>query len=265
MQKLRLMHHTPKVTPITKPIYIGLFFVALHYYLIIYINSNYLATVMSEGAIGFLYIAGSVASLIALLGAPKLLKKIGCVRLAIYASIIEVVALVSLAVANDFETVSAAFILQHIANPIILFCLDIFLESQTKNSQSGRIRGVYLTILNTPAIIGALLSGLLLIDAEYYKVYMSSALFMIPILYILMKRLRAFKDPDYKEISIEKAMEKFDSNRSIKDIFIDTTLLHAFYALATIYLPIYLHQVIGLSLGNCYRSSTIHHPPDPGR
>lgn len=249
MQKLRLMHHTPKVTPLNKPVYIGLFFLAFHYYLIVYINSNFLAQFMSEAAVGFIYIAGSVASLGSLMWGPKLLKKIGCRRLAVYASVAEVLSLGSLAIASDFETASAAFILQHITNPIILFCLDVFLESMTRNSQSGRVRGIYLTILNTPAVMGALISGLILINAEYYKVFLSSAFFMLPLIYILLVKLKDFKDPPYKPFSIEKAFDQMEHSRSIKDVFIDTTLLHSFYALATIYLPIYLYQVVGLTLG----------------
>ncbi len=247
--KLRLTHHTPRITFSSLPIYFSLLFLAFHYYLIVYINSNYLATFIPDTYIGYLYIIGSLCNIGGLLYSHKLLRRFGNVRLAIVLVILEIISLLLLGFGWNFGVIAFAFILQHTINPIILFCLDVFMESKSKNEHTGNDRGTFLTILNTPAILGALLSGLLLVHAEFYKVYFASALFLLPLLIILLTSFRKFKDPHYKKVNVLQAIDRFEHNRLVRDIFIDNIVLQFFYALMTIYLPVYLNRVVGLSLG----------------
>ncbi len=250
MQRLRLAHHKPPSTerPESFFVYIALIFLSFHYFFIVYINSNFLATHTSETNISYLYIAGAIANIIVLLNAHRWLRRFGNFKLAVALIILEGITLVTLGYSNTFYIIAAAFILQHAVNPAILYCLDIILEAHSSNSGTGRSRGVFLTMLNTPPIIATVITGLILVNHSFSAVYYLSAMFLIPLLFIIIYKFRKFKDPKYSKVNIIDTVTRFDKNKDVLDIFIDNILLQTFYAVMTIYVPVYLSKVIGLSL-----------------
>lgn len=251
MQKLRLAHHRLPNTdhPQSFFVYVALIFLAFHYFFIVYINSNFLSTFLSESYIGYLYILGSLANIAVLIKAPAFLRKLGNFRVAIIMTVLEMFALFLLGYSHSVGIIAFAFILQHAVNPVILYCLDILLEKYSKVSDTGRTRGIFLTILNTPPIIATIVTGFLLENHSFSIIYYISASLLIPLLIIFFLKFRNFRDPVYKKVAIREALSRFSHNIAVRDIFIDNVLLQVFYAVMTIYLPIYMNQVIGFSLG----------------
>lgn len=249
MQKLRLTHHVGHTSTHSFYIYLAVLFLAFHYFFIVYVNSNFLATFISEKYIGYLYIFGSLANIVVLLNAHKLLRRFGNFKLASALILLEIIALLTLGMSKTFWIIAIAFIVQHAVNPAILYCLDIVLESHSKNNETGRNRGIFLTILNTPPIIATVIVGFILTNNDFSSVYILSSLFLLPLFFIVRSKMYKFEDPHYKKVAVKDVFKRFNHNRLVRDIFIDNILLQVFYAVMTIYLPLYLYRYIGFSLG----------------
>lgn len=107
---------------------------------------------------------------------------------------------------------------------------------------------MYLTAMSIPPLICPFIAGLILTNSAYWKIYLIAALFLLPLLYIIVISFRKFKDPQYRNTSLMPALRTLLANKNIYDIFIDNILLNLFYAWMVIYMPIYLYDVQGFSL-----------------
>ncbi len=210
-----------------------------------YINSTFLSTYISEKTVGLFYIISSTLTIILMVGARKILVKIGNYKTAFWAIIINILALAGLSFFNNFIIIAISLTLYLIVTTIISFNLDVFLESYSKNSSTGSTRGTYLSLSNLAWLISPAISGFILYNNEYWKIYLVSGLLMIPILYLLTKNFKNFKDPVYKKNDFLKTLKIILKRKNLAKIFWAQFLLSFFYAWMVIYMPIYLHDHIG--------------------
>jgi Na+/melibiose symporter-like transporter len=128
---------------------------------------------------------------------------------------------------------------------IIGFTHDIFLESESKNDDTGSIRGFLLSITNLAWVISPILAALALGSDNYFRLYLISAIVASPILLILIYKFRNFKDPEYDQVPFLKTLKEMFEKPNIRRVVITNSLLRFFYSWMVIYTPIYLHQHIG--------------------
>jgi predicted MFS family arabinose efflux permease len=102
--------------------------------------------------------------------------------------------------------------------------------------------------MNIPPIIATVITGYVLTDHNFNNVYSLAILFLIPVLFIVFSQFKKFEDPHYKKVEIKKVLSRLRSHRAVRNILIDNIVLQIFYAIMTIYLPLYLQQKIGLTL-----------------
>ncbi|MEX0917116.1 MAG: MFS transporter [Candidatus Paceibacterota bacterium] len=229
------------------PLYSANFFVSFHAFLLIYINSSFLTQFIDEKLVGTIYILGAVLSMLTLLGAGRVLKKIGNYRFFFILVVTEMAALVLLSVADSTQLVIPLFLIYSVTFPLMLFALDIFLEARSKESATGGIRGTFLTIANTTLIFSPLIVGQLVIDDHYAPVYLVAALMLLPLFFIVSGNLRKFRDPVYETFNLIPALKKFRENRNIYRIFMCQFFMRFFFSWMVIYMPIYLHEFMGFS------------------
>jgi MFS family permease len=228
-------------------IFVGILLLSFHYFFVYFINSTYLSGVLNEGNLGYVYTAGAVLNITLFLIAPKILKRFGNYKLTLWLSLIELVALLGLAAFKTPTSIIFFFLLHQMAVPVLLYCMDIFLEKYSPLKETGSIRGISLTMLNLPPIITPFIAGLILTKPDYWKIYLIAATFLIPFLAILISYFKTFKDEPYPVVTIKDAALKFYRDKNIFDVFIDHFLLHLFYGWMVIYMPIYLKDHIGFS------------------
>jgi predicted MFS family arabinose efflux permease len=82
---------------------------------------------------------------------------------------------------------------------------------------------------------------------DFKLVYLASALTLIPFSYILLVKLREFKDPDYPHLRIFEGITNFWKYHDVRNVFFAHFLLQLFFAWMVIYTPLYLSTVIGLN------------------
>ena len=125
--------------------------------------------------------------------------------------------------------------------------MDIFLESNTKNETTGKIRGVYLTTQNAAWLAPPLIAGLILTNGDYWKIFASAGVILFPVLSIVFGKFSDFRDPPYAHIPLFATIKEIWRRKDIYRIFMSNLLLSFFFSWMVIYMPLYLHKHIGIA------------------
>lgn len=229
-------------------IYGAVFFLSLHYFITVYINSSFLARFTTPQGVSGLYILGSLVALAGFVFLTPVLRRAGNVRLFIGLSLIEALALIVLAITPSPALALAAFVFHQALPIILLFCLDILLEGTLPNEKNtGLARGLFLTSSNVALVLAPLLFSLLIVGDNFSFVYGLSALCLLPAIAIAFLNRKKFKDPHYHPFKPLEAARSLWKNHDLRATWLANFLLQFFYAWMVVYTPIYLHQTIGMS------------------
>ena len=228
-------------------VYLVGFLIAFHTALPTYINSSFLSQYIKEDIVGLIYVAGSILTIILFLIFPKLLKRYGNYKTALFLIILQSVLLFGLAFIEKAIWIIPLFILNLVCIPLIYCCTDIFLEHLSANKETGLVRGIYLTAVNLAWAASPLISSLILSSNSYSKVYLLSFVFLVPVILIILNDLKENKDYKYPHTDIFATIKRIWLDINIRNIFLANLALFFFYSWMTIYTPLYLNQNIGLS------------------
>jgi MFS family permease len=210
-----------------------------------YVNSSFLKSLTSEHAVGIFYIIGSIISLTALVFIPKILKKFGNYKVTLFVAVLFFLNFLSLAFNPNDYLVLLSFVLSGSMTTIIYFNLDIFVEHNSLDIKTGRIRSIYLTCINLAWLVSPWLAGMIVDGSYFRKVYLVVALIMIPIIIIVSSALKDFKDPEYRCVNLIETVKGLKDNKNIKNIWFSAILLQLFFSWMVIYSPMYLNTYIG--------------------
>jgi MFS family permease len=212
----------------------------------VYVNSTFLSNFASESTIGLIYTLSSILTIIGLIYFSPILRKFGNYKATLAFIAIQVLALTGLALSNSLALVAPLFILSIALGNLIVINIDVFIEHDTNSKTVGSVRGLFLTITNTAWILSPMLAGVLLDGTnEYWKIYGTAVLLLLPALLILQSNFKNFKDPVYSEVPARATLHKIWLDPNLYRIFMANIILHLFYAWMVIYTPIYLHKHLG--------------------
>lgn len=227
-------------------LYLASFFISFHLFLLTYINSSFLTTFVDKTYVGIIYVVGALLAIGALFFIVNVLRTIGNYKTLLALTLIEMGLVLSLAIFTKAFIIIPIFILYLTIYPLILFGLDIFLESFSKTeSTTGNVRGIFLTMQSIALVLSPLVIGLIVGNDNFWKVYVLSAAFIIPFIYVIIRRFRNFADPAYNSFHIRKTLSEVFHNRNLYGIFMSQFIMRLFFAWMVIYTPIYLHEQIG--------------------
>lgn len=228
-------------------IFMSVLLLSFHYFFVYFINSTYLSTYFSERTVGYFFTLGAVANILVFIYAPRYLRKRGNFKMTITLALIELAALAGLAlIPNPFIAV-LLFVIHQGVGPALFYCMDVFIERYADIKDMGSVRGAYLTMQNIPPVITPFIVGLILVKPEYWKVYLIAAAFLIPFLIVVISNFRQFNDAQYPIVNLKEAAMTFYNDKKVFNVFVDHFLLHLFYGLSVIYLPLYLTTHIGFT------------------
>jgi MFS family permease len=104
--------------------------------------------------------------------------------------------------------------------------------------------------MNLGWVAAPIISSYFIKDSNYRPVYLLAAALLIPFYIIFIRQGRNLKDKvKYERDHIKQILRKIFKTKNIRGIFSLAILLHLFYSLAVVYMPLYLHENIGLSWG----------------
>lgn len=229
-------------------VYLANIFLSFHYYFIIYINSSFLSQFFDDDRVSNLYTIGSIINLILLLNVSKILNKVGNYKIILSAITFEALAITGLIFAQDPFLIGIYFLIHQIVVSLILFNLDVFLESEsTDETKTGGIRGMYLTLANITLVIAPMLVGFVLDGNQFGRVYFFSLILLIPLFVLTRRYFRNYTDVPIAHIKVKEAVITFLKVPNLFKIFICHLILQLFYAIMIIYMPVHLNAHIGFS------------------
>jgi MFS family permease len=233
-----------------KRMYVLSFLFTLHIALSAYVNSTFLSEIISEKFVGLLYTLSSIATLLMLSKSANILKYFGNRRLTLGLLLVNMLSLVGMITSRNVYIVGASFVAFVSTNTMILFCIDIFIEHFSKDRTVGKVRGLYLTIINLAWLCSPILASYLITrEGGYRTVYIIAFIATIIMTIGLFFSVKTFKDKIYKKTPFLETYRYLKTNHHMLAITIINFILQFFYSWMVIYTPIYLHQHIGLAWG----------------
>jgi MFS family permease len=243
------MLQTTKQTKVFKWLFVSAFFNGLNIFAVQYINSSFLERYLNKTDVAFLFAVSSLLSLALLSISVIFLLKFGNYRTILTATILNLFAIIGLSVSTNPGLLFVFFVANSALVPLILFSFDVFLESYTKNEETtGSVRGFLLTTMTLSALLSPFISGMIAgKTSAYSKVYLLSAFYLLPVIFILITKFKNFTDSKYEFLSVKKIFLRFKNDKNFLNISVISFLLSFYFSWMVIYLPIFLHQDIGFS------------------
>lgn len=229
-------------------VYLANLFLGFHYYLIIYINSNFLSEYLSDGKLNILYTIGAILSVSLLFVIPRVLNKLNAKFVLLFIAFVEFLTILSLSIFKSTTPIVVSFIIYQAIGILILYCLDLFLESQLKDEKNtGRARALFLTALNITILISLIVVSFVA-ENSLRIMYLLSAISLIPMALIVIYKFDTHIHKN-KVFKIKDIINFLKEDKDAFRILVVNFLLQLFYAIMVIYLPLLLIKTAGFDWG----------------
>ena len=233
------------------PIYVASLLLIFHTFVVAYINSSFLEQFIGTQAVGTMYITSSALTILIFLFVSKVLHKIGNFKLTLALLILNTLAVLGMATAESLRVAVPLLALHLIIVPLIIFNLDVFMEEHIGNDEgvTGTRRGLLLSLMSFVSAIAPFISSELVAKAggSFTYAYYSSALALVPIIFILLFYFKDFQDPPYTDMKALEAIRGFWQRKDIRAVFVVHFVLQMFFMCMVVFVPLYLIKEIGLS------------------
>jgi len=228
------------------PIYGIMLLFSFHYFILLYINSSNLEQYWSQSAIGNLYTYGSIITIAIFIFSARIISRVHAYGIFIAFLALETCASIILSLSHTQYLSGVGFLILQASAPLLFFAIDIYLSQVTKGSKhTGNVRSILLTITSFTVVVSPLISVALIETYSFSSVYIVSLAFLLPVFFLGQRYLHPIKIEKDKHLSMRKAILSFKDKPDLRYVYIANLILKIFYAIMTIYLPIYLHKYIG--------------------
>lgn len=213
-----------------------------------YMQSNFLEQYLDLGAVSLFFVAANAVTALVINLFPRLIKRLGSYFTIKLLILIYIAALIALAAANGAPSATISLLVFIITSNLIWINIDILLEAVSSDSKTGRIRSLYLTFMNLGWIASPLLSAHLVNIGGYSLPFIASALLAILLFAAILSQKKFFKNGHKRsrQESIIKSWRRLWKNKDLRGIFIAAISLNLFFSGAVLYIPLYLHQNLGM-------------------
>jgi MFS family permease len=228
------------------PVFVSTFFLSIHFGAILYLNSALLGKFFKPETVSLLFLIGALGNIIFFLFVPKLIERFGKRLLLISFLLVTELSTLSLAFAQTDLLVVLSFVVYLSVLFMNFYCLDIFLEELSINEKTGEIRGVYLTIVNFGIALGPLVLALGVREEVFQIIYLTAALLLVPPIILSLFSFKT-KMPKWHSLHHQALLPFRDwwQTKSVRRATLTKLVLEIFFAFMIIYIPIYLHEVLG--------------------
>lgn len=208
----------------------------------LYIISSYFASLSGEGFVGGFYFIIYIGVLLVLMYLQPILHRIGSVRLLLllYTVLIGASFFLSLSSPNWLGAITLLFFL--VANNVIGPITDIILEDFSADTVSGRVRGFYLTVLNTGLLLAPFASTWTLAHYGYEGVFTVLTIGYAIVLITAIIGLRHHRTYSAKRIYFLTTLQKVIQQKNLLYIYSISWLLEFFYIIMIVYSPLLLRS-----------------------
>ncbi len=213
-----------------------------------YIQSSFLEEIVGVDKVGLYFTIATALAMVVMLGYYQLIKRFSNLMVTICVLLITGLSMIALRQQIGALIVGLFFTLQYIGFNLLIINLDIFLENITTNSQTGKIRATFLTIINTAWAVSPILMGQIAERFDFGTFYLIAGCLLLPtILILLFQKKQLSLRVSYQDRNPIDTFFSVIKNKDLRNVFCLRLGLNYFYAIMVLYAPIYLHQQIGFS------------------
>lgn len=213
-----------------------------------YVSSTYLSDAAGENVVGSIYALGAIIALVLLTLAPLLIRFFKLHRLMLISGLLTSVTALVLAAKPSAFWIVITFALFYALTIFLRLLSDFYLEETTDNKATGTTRGIFLTLINLGWLASPLLAALLIENGGFRLLYITAGLLFMPLgLLVMQYHSKAGARQENVWRAFTNLLQAVSSRRlNLRRILLVDLWLNIFYALMVVYMPIYLHQYVGL-------------------
>lgn len=210
---------------------------------LIYVMSSYFKLATGTESVGIFYGFSYAIFLLILLNLHKLVRLFGKSNVFYFSVLANIITLTLLIFTNPSLSGVLLLMLYIIMGHIEWVALDVIVESFSTDKKSGRIRGLHLTILNAGVLFGPFVSVYVLDKIGFGGIFVFALIFNC---FVFVFGLLGFRSVNHKfeqKLKVLDVIKKVIAKKDILRIYYVSFVLEFFYALMTIYTPIYLRDL----------------------
>lgn len=228
-------------------LFVASFVLALSTAIPAYVNSSFVECFVEVKYVGLFFAAANIVLASVMLLYPRVIEKLGNFVSTQSMIFLNALALIVIIFSSNPWLILPAFILMWVSSQLIWNNMDIFVESFTRDVNTGKIRTIFFTFMNLGWIFSPLIASRLVGADDYYNpVYFVSIICLILFYIIIVFNRKKVSLPiRYSRIDIKNTAIDFWKKDSFRGIYSVSFLLNLFYSSAVVYIPIYLHNNLG--------------------
>lgn len=208
--------------------------------LLVYVESSYFELSLGSENVSVFYFISYVIALIGLLNMHKIIKLVGKSTAFFLCFLLQIGAMAVLTMVPPSVLGIILLMVNIITAYLMYVILDIIMESYSEDKKSGRIRGLHLMFISTGFMMGPILSTRILERYDYAGLFMLSMVISMVIFVIGLIGLRGGNNKFNGNITVRDLVKKIFVNKNLMRIYWVSFVLEFFYALMTVYTPLYL-------------------------
>ncbi len=218
----------------------SVFFLATSTALTAYFLSSYLKNIVEEKYVGLVFTISYIVSMVTINFFPYVISRLGALKSFLALMTISFLSLLMLARGDGNKLLLIVFMVFLASNALVWVNYDVIIEMFSKDSLTGRIRGLNLTLMNLGWVLTPLVTGWIISRYGFGPVFVLAALALVPPFLIIGTRIKPkkIKYPEHKPIM--KIIAGVLASKPLRSVFAVSFLLAFFYSWMVIYTPLYL-------------------------
>ncbi len=213
---------------------------AFHFGIPLYATSTYLHIYFGSSSISVLYVIASLFTLLASIHVTKYIKYFHTYNFTMGLVISEIIITLAFALTHNPILIGLFFMVHFCLQTLLYICINVFVETFSKNTETGSVRGIFLVLLNLGILISPIIGGIVLSLSSFTALYVVATATLIPFMFFLHRYLHHAKEPAYHSIDMLSAFTKAWRNKDLRGAMVAQLAIECFYAVMVIYSPIYL-------------------------
>lgn len=207
---------------------------------VLYIESDYFKTATGSENITYFYIIANLFALLIVFNWHHLLRTFGKSKVYLFALAVKgiVILLLSLLSISRLSAWLLAFYM--ILTLLTWLDIDILLETCSIDKVTGKIRGMFMTIVSAGYLISPIFAGYLVSRYGFQSAFAVAFLIILVIFSISIWQLRNINHYHPRRIGFLELLSKVWKRKNVLRAYYLSFLLEFFYALMIIYTPLYL-------------------------
>ncbi len=226
--------------------YLSGFFLSMNVALPSYFNAQFINQFLDETKVGIIFAISSVLGIFFISLMPKVARRVGILRTTTWMAVLKVAIVLFLISSHSGFWSLFFFVLYYAVNYTFFYNMDLYLESLSDDAKTGKIRGIYLTVVNLAWLCSPFLAGYLLrSQAGFDGLYLLTAVVLLPLIYLTVFKLKETPAGNIKKTNVFHALrqvlaKKDQLTKNVFHILLVDFLLNFFYTIMIVYMGLYL-------------------------